>query len=147
VPPPPPPPHSSAVSSYNNVAHIPPVPPPPAPLANGLSRASSVSSLSHAGVSNGNVPSVPGPPSGAPFSAKGRGMFRINSKNQPRKANLKPYHWLKLTRAVSGSLWAEAQKADEASKYTPFVLLFSSKWPSSIISMLSLIIPYQICLY
>jgi hypothetical protein len=112
-----------------------------------LSRASSVSSLSHAGVSNGNVPSVPGPPSGAPFSAKGRGMFRINSKNQPRKANLKPYHWLKLTRAVSGSLWAEAQKADEASKYTPFVLLFSSKWPSSIISMLSLIIPYQICLY
>ena len=144
--PPTPPPHSSAVS-YNNAAHIPPVPPPPAPLANGLSRTSSVSSLSHAGVSNGNVPSVPGPPSGAPFSAKGRGMFRINAKNQPRKANLKPYHWLKLTRAVSGSLWAEAQKADEASKYTPFVLLLTSKYPSSIISMLSRIIPYQICLY
>ncbi|KAJ6745355.1 FORMIN-J [Salix koriyanagi] len=123
VPPPPPPPHSSAVSSFKNAAHIPPVPPPPAPLANGLSRTSSVSSLSHAGVSNGNVPSVPGPPSGAPFSAKGRGMIRINAKNQLRKANLKPYHWLKLTRAVSGSLWAEAQKADEASKYTPFCFI------------------------
>ncbi|XP_011031459.1 PREDICTED: formin-like protein 6 isoform X2 [Populus euphratica] len=136
VPPPPPPPHSSAVSSRNNAAHIPPVPPPPAPLANGLSRTSSVSSLSHGGVSNGNVPSVPGPPSAAPFSAKGRGMFRINAKNQPRKANLKPYHWLKLTRAVSGSLWAEAQKADEASKAPEFDMseletLFSAAAPNS----------------
>ncbi|KAG6770815.1 hypothetical protein POTOM_026513 [Populus tomentosa] len=134
--PPPPPPHSSAASSYNNAAHIPPVPPPPAPLANGLSRTSSVSSPSHAGVSNGNVPSVPGPPSGAPFSAKGRGMFRINAKNQPRKANLKPYHWLKLTRAVSGSLWAEGQKADEASKAPEFDMseletLFSAAAPNS----------------
>nr|XP_034916362.1 formin-like protein 6 isoform X3 [Populus alba] len=134
--PPTPPPHSSAVSSYNNAAHIPPVPPPPAPLANGLSRTSSVASLSHAGVSNGNVPSVPGPPSGAPFSAKGRGMFRINAKNQPRKANLKPYHWLKLTRAVSGSLWAEGQKADEASKAPEFDMseletLFSAAAPNS----------------
>ncbi|KAJ6924898.1 hypothetical protein NC652_017996 [Populus alba x Populus x berolinensis] len=134
--PPTPPPYSSAVSSYNNAAHIPPVPPPPAPLANGLSRTSSVSSPSHAGVSNGNVPSVPGPPSGAPFSAKGRGMFRINAKNQPRKANLKPYHWLKLTRAVSGSLWAEAQKADEASKAPEFDMseletLFSAAAPNS----------------
>uniref|UniRef100_A0A6N2N8C1 Formin-like protein n=1 Tax=Salix viminalis TaxID=40686 RepID=A0A6N2N8C1_SALVM len=132
VPPPPPPPHSSAVSSFKNAAHIPPVPPPPAPLANGLSRTSSVSSLSHAG----NVPSVPGPPSGAPFSAKGRGMIRINAKNQLRKANLKPYHWLKLTRAVSGSLWAEAQKADEASKAPEFDMseletLFSAAAPNS----------------
>ncbi|KAF9681308.1 hypothetical protein SADUNF_Sadunf06G0212600 [Salix dunnii] len=136
VPPPPPPPHSSAVSSFKNAAHIPPVPPPPAPLANGLSRTSSVSSPSHAGVSNGNVPSVPGPPSGAPFSAKGRGMIRINAKNQLKKANLKPYHWLKLTRAVSGSLWAEAQKADEASKAPEFDMseletLFSAAAPNS----------------
>ncbi|GJZ06438.1 formin-like protein 13 isoform X1 [Tanacetum coccineum] len=29
---------------------------------------------------------------------------------------LKALHWLKLTRAVSGSLWAEAQKSGEASK-------------------------------
>ena len=124
VPPPPPPSSSVAkTSSFNNVAHIPPVPPPPAPLTKGLSRTSSVSSPSHAGVRNGNVPSVPGPPSGAPFSAKGQGMLRINAKNQPRKANLKPYHWLKLTRAMSGSLWAEAQKADEASKYASFCLI------------------------
>ncbi|KAJ6673913.1 FORMIN-J [Salix viminalis] len=136
VPPPPPPPSSAAKTSFNNAAHIPLVPPPPAPLTKGLSRTSSVSSPSHAGVSNGNVPSVPRPPSGAPFSAKGQGMLRINAKNQPRKANLKPYHWLKLTRALSGSLWAEAQKADEASKAPEFDMseletLFSAAAPNS----------------
>ncbi|XP_011036678.1 PREDICTED: formin-like protein 6 isoform X2 [Populus euphratica] len=136
VPPPPPPTSSVAkTSSFNNAAHIPPVPPPPAPLTKGLSRTSSVSSPSHAGVSNGNMPSVPGPPSGASFSAKGQGMLRINAKNQPRKANLKPYHWLKLTRAMSGSLWAEAQKADEASKAPEFDMseletLFSAATPN-----------------
>ncbi|KAJ6758669.1 FORMIN-J [Salix koriyanagi] len=137
VPPPPPPPSSAAkTSSFNNAAHIPLVPPPPAPLTKGLSRTSSVSSPSHAGGSNGYVPSVPRPPSGAPFSAKGQGMLRINAKNQPRKANLKPYHWLKLTRALSGSLWAEAQKADEASNAPEFDLseletLFSAAAPNS----------------
>ncbi|KAJ6434852.1 hypothetical protein OIU84_000154 [Salix udensis] len=65
VPPPPPPPSSAAkTSSFNNAAHIPLVPPPPAPLTKGLSRTSSVSSPSLAGGSNGNVPSVPRPPSG-----------------------------------------------------------------------------------
>nr|XP_034917565.1 LOW QUALITY PROTEIN: formin-like protein 18 [Populus alba] len=135
VPPPPPTSSVAKTSSFNNAAHIPPVPPPPAPLNKGLSRTSSVSSPSHAGVSNGNVPSVPRPPSGAPFSAKGQGMLRINAKNQPRKANLKPYHWLKLTRAMSGSLWAEAQKADEASKAPEFDMseletLFSAAAPN-----------------
>ena len=62
------------------------------------------------------------PPSVAPFNAKGRGLLRPLSRSQaqPRKANLKPYHWLKLTRAMQGSLWAEAQKSDEASKYASF---------------------------
>ncbi|KAF9662063.1 hypothetical protein SADUNF_Sadunf18G0014300 [Salix dunnii] len=137
VPSPPPPPSSVAkTSSFNNAAHIPLVPPPPAPLTKGLSRTSSVSSPSHAGVSNGNVPSAPRPSSVAPLSAKGQGMLRINAKNQPRKANLKPYHWLKLTRAMSGSLWAEAQKADEASKAPEFDMseletLFSIAAPNS----------------
>lgn len=44
--------------------------------------------------------------------------MRVSTKiqGQGRKASLKPYHWLKLTRAIQGSLWADAQKPEEASK-------------------------------
>jgi hypothetical protein len=62
------------------------------------------------------VPPIPGPPSGA-FGAKGRGLLRTTAKTQTKRSNLKPYHWLKLTRAMQGSLWAETQKLDEASRY------------------------------
>ncbi|KAJ6295360.1 hypothetical protein OIU78_023391 [Salix suchowensis] len=115
VPPPPPPPSSAAkTSSFNNAAHIPLVPPPPAPLTKGLSRTSSVSSPSHAGGSNGYVPSVPRPPSGAPFSAKGQGMLRHCQEVYG------PRH----------------RKADEASKAPEFDLseletLFSAAAPNS----------------
>jgi hypothetical protein len=86
------------------VLKSPPVPPPPAPAP--LSR-------SH----NGNIPPVPGPPLGL----KGRGILQnLKGQGQTRKANLKPYHWLKLTRAVQGSLWAEAQKSDEAATAPDF---------------------------
>lgn len=82
----------------------PPVPPPPAPAP---------FSRSH----NGNIPPVPGPPLGL----KGRGILQnLKGQGQTRKANLKPYHWLKLTRAVQGSLWAEAQKSDEAATAPDF---------------------------
>ncbi|KAF2313020.1 hypothetical protein GH714_008783 [Hevea brasiliensis] len=137
VPPPPPPP-SSARNSSNSSACIPPVPPPPAPFAQGLSNPPAASSSSPYGVGNGNVPPVPGPPSGAPFSLKGRGLSRPSSRSQvqPRKANLKPYHWLKLTRAMQGSLWAETQKSDEASKAPEFDMselesLFSAAAPTT----------------
>jgi hypothetical protein len=52
---------------------------------------------------------------------KGRGILQnLKGQGQTRKANLKPYHWLKLTRAVQGSLWAEAQKSDEAATAPDF---------------------------
>ncbi|KAE8731667.1 Formin-like protein 6 [Hibiscus syriacus] len=105
--PPPPPPPTVAVKglSSNCSAHAPSVPPPPAPCAKGLSKAS------------GSIPSIPGPPA-APLNFKGFSISRIGTKKlaQEKKSNLKPYHWLKLTRAVQGSLWAEAQKPEEASK-------------------------------
>ncbi|GMI92448.1 hypothetical protein HRI_002914100 [Hibiscus trionum] len=116
--PPPPPPPSLAVKgpSSNSSAHVPPVPPPPAPCAKGLSKAGDTSPQLHS-VSNGRIPSIPGPPA-APLNLKGMGISRIGPKNlaQQRKTNLKPYHWLKLTRAMQGSLWAEAQNPEEASK-------------------------------
>ncbi|XP_006293530.2 formin-like protein 18 isoform X2 [Capsella rubella] len=110
-PPPPPPLHSNSrpgVPTNSLVVKSPPVPPPPAPAP--LSR-------SHNGGCNGNIPPVPGPPLGL----KGRGILQnLRGQGQTRKANLKPYHWLKLTRAVQGSLWADAQKPDEAATAPEF---------------------------
>jgi hypothetical protein len=78
-------------------------PPPPGSLSLG---------------SSGN--SLSGSPFSSPNSGKGRILSRtISSKNHQNK-KLKPLHWLKLTRAVSGSLWAEAQKYGEATKYVLF---------------------------
>ncbi|ESQ46533.1 hypothetical protein EUTSA_v10000020mg [Eutrema salsugineum] len=125
-PPPPPPLRSNSLSLRTCPPSIksPPVPPPPAPAP--LSR-------SHNGGCNGNIPPVPGPPLGL----KGRGLSQMNlrGQGQTRKANLKPYHWLKLTRAVQGSLWADAQKPDEAATAPDFDIselekLFSAANPS-----------------
>lgn len=51
-----------------------------------------------------------------------------------KKASLKPLHWVKVTRAVQGSLWAEAQKQEEQSKQPEFDMselesLFSAAVP------------------
>ncbi|CAN1328328.1 Formin-like protein 13 [Linum perenne] len=89
APPPPPPPGSSAPSA--------PAPPPPPPSVNGP---------------RSNVPPTPAPPMSNALGAKGR-LSRSLKNNQKK---LKPLHWLKLTRAVQGSLWAETQKSGEASK-------------------------------
>lgn len=61
-------------------------------------------------------PPSPAPPLGSPSMPKGRLSRTISSRTSQTK-KLKPLHWLKLTRAVQGSLWAEAQKSGEASKY------------------------------
>ncbi|XP_010417261.1 PREDICTED: formin-like protein 18 isoform X1 [Camelina sativa] len=109
-PPPPPPLHSNSRPGVptSSLAAKSPVPPPPAPAP--LSR-------SHNGGCNGIIPPVPGPPLGL----KGRGILQnLRGQAQTRKANLKPYHWLKLTRAVQGSLWAETHKPDEAATAPDF---------------------------
>ncbi|KAF5456814.1 hypothetical protein F2P56_026253 [Juglans regia] len=138
APPSPPPPPNSALndSSSKNSAHVPPVPPPPAPFSNGLTKAGRASPKLNSGATG--VPPIPGPPSGSTFSSKGWGVSRANPRNQAsaKKTNLKPYHWLKLTRAMQGSLWAEAQKADETSKAPDFDMselesLFSAVVPNS----------------
>lgn len=104
APPPPPPP--GLAPKDNSSMPGPPVPPPPAPFANGLPKAGGPP---HSAGSNGIAPPPP------PFGAKGRLPSRTGPRGQPVKKNsLKPYHWLKLTRAMQGSLWAETQKSDEA---------------------------------
>lgn len=133
-PPPPPAPNSSSLhlDTASQISSGPPPPPPPMFSANGNA----------AGVIPPPPPSIPraanisGVPSPPPPLVKGRNLPRIgNSKNQ-QSTKLKPLHWLKLTRAVQGSLWAETQKSGEAAKAPEIDIselesLFSASNPKS----------------
>ncbi|KAJ0973756.1 hypothetical protein J5N97_015721 [Dioscorea zingiberensis] len=110
TPPPPPPPGGRAPG--------PPPPPrapgaPPPPGARGLSP-----NMAATGRGRGsNRPAGPG------FSA-----------SAPRRSTLKPLHWVKVTRAVQGSLWAELQKSDDGASdfdVTELERLFPAVVPKS----------------
>uniref|UniRef100_A0ACD5Y0P3 Uncharacterized protein n=1 Tax=Avena sativa TaxID=4498 RepID=A0ACD5Y0P3_AVESA len=64
------------------------------------------------------VPGGPPPPPGGrggppPPGGRGPGLSRLGSTScVVRKSSLKPLHWVKVTRAMTGSLWAELQKPD-----------------------------------
>ncbi|CAH8358724.1 unnamed protein product [Eruca vesicaria subsp. sativa] len=151
-PPPPPPPAPPIPQSHGNSASpprppAPPLPPnapppppgqmkapsapPPPPL--GQMRSPSAPppppklGTKSSPSSGPSVPPTPALPGGSLSSGKGR---MLRAKNNTAK-KLKPYHWLKLTRAVNGSLWAETQMSSEASKapeidMTELESLFSS---------------------
>ncbi|KAG9142205.1 hypothetical protein Leryth_007639 [Lithospermum erythrorhizon] len=145
-PPPPPPPPMISSSSAGPTNSF--VPTPPAPPVPSLSSKQSNSAIPPPPPNPANQPGPkvggggqlgapsPPPPSAPPPGAKGRSLFSraVSKTNQAKK--LKPLHWLKLTRAVSGSLWAEAQKSSEASR-TPEIdiseleSLFSAAAPNS----------------
>ncbi|KAG1366834.1 putative formin-like protein 6 [Cocos nucifera] len=72
--------------------------------------------------------------------ARGRGLARPAgsgfSSLAPRRSSLKPLHWVKVTRAVQGSLWAELQKYNDAPSASEFDVselesLFSAVIPKS----------------
>ncbi|XP_071726855.1 formin-like protein 18 [Rutidosis leptorrhynchoides] len=104
MPPPPPPPGPNAASNA-------PPPPPPIPSANQNGKGGGVPPPPPPS-KGGGLPGAPAPP---PPLGRGRGLPTAMSKNQQGK-KLKPLHWLKLTRAVQGSLWAETQRSGEAVK-------------------------------
>ncbi|CDP17897.1 unnamed protein product [Coffea canephora] len=113
APAPPPPP---SFSSNKLMAKISPhVPPPPAPFSNTLPK-TGTTLQSHSSGRNGCIPPTPA----SPLGSKGRLQASSSAKYQNKKSSLKPYHWLKLTRATQGSLWAETQKPEEASKTPEF---------------------------
>ncbi|MFQ6666982.1 hypothetical protein Gotur_033157 [Gossypium turneri] len=94
-----PPPHSKQEASPAASSLVTPTPPPPPPTP----------------TDTGGGPSAPAPP---PLlsSANSKNRLLSRSSNSKNDKKLKPLHWLKLSRAVQGSLWAEAQKTGEASK-------------------------------
>ncbi|XP_073276529.1 formin-like protein 18 isoform X2 [Primulina huaijiensis] len=137
LPAPPPPPCSRLATVYSGSFTAPPsptpqssgqkeasvincqtVPPPPAPLPNGLSKSGTTPLQSRSSVRGGNIPTPP----------VGKGKFQLRASGRvhdlAKKTSLKPYHWLKLTRAMYGSIWAEAQKPEEASKYVSYSLCY-----------------------
>ncbi|XP_051113392.1 formin-like protein 20 [Andrographis paniculata] len=92
-PPPPPPPMGGGA----------PPPPPPGCRAPGPPPPPG-------GAPGGGPPPPPGGGRGLP-AGRGRGLTRSNAT--ARKANLKPLHWSKVTRALQGSLWEELQRHQE----------------------------------
>ncbi|XP_050937512.1 formin-like protein 13 isoform X3 [Cucumis melo] len=132
VPPPPPPLPSRQVGSTSTSSHVPPPPPPPAstkgspssvpsapppPTVSGRGPSKSGELGSGSLLGNGSSrSSSPVPPSGSPSGIKGRSLSRTISSRTHITKKLKPLHWLKLSKAVQGSLWAEAQKTGEAAR-------------------------------
>uniref|UniRef100_A0A5B7C9Y0 Formin-like protein n=1 Tax=Davidia involucrata TaxID=16924 RepID=A0A5B7C9Y0_DAVIN len=129
-PPPPPPPAPSSSSKHldpalQNSSRVPSAPPPPVPFVKGDIKTDAVpqQSLSIGKIGGNNLsgspspaPPLPAPPFSSPSNAKGRSLSRTISSRNNQSKKLKPLHWLKLNRAVQGSLWADAQKSGEASK-------------------------------
>ncbi|XP_050234705.1 formin-like protein 13 isoform X2 [Mercurialis annua] len=112
-PPPPPPPLCSVQVASLTVSSL--APPPPPPPFNSSRAPSAPPPPSSAPPPPSFAPPTPAPPFSSPSSTKGRLSRTISSRSHQTK-KLKPLHWLKLTRAVHGSLWEEAQKCGEASK-------------------------------
>lgn len=114
-------------SPVNQQAPSPPPPPGAAPQA--------PSPPPPPGVANSETPSPP-PPSIPPSVGRGRGLSRTMNIMNNQTKKLKPLHWLKLTRAVQGSLWAETQRSGDAIKgpdidISELESLFSAAVPTS----------------
>ncbi|XP_014506693.1 formin-like protein 13 isoform X1 [Vigna radiata var. radiata] len=130
APAPPPPPGAPAPPPPPGAPAPPPppgapaAPPPPMPFGKGGLKSGSPFPGSHSVNAR----------SSSPTNLKGVLSRTINSKNNTKR--LKPLHWLKLSRAVQGSLWAETPKSGEASKAPEIDMselenLFSAAVPTS----------------
>uniref|UniRef100_A0A453B634 C2 tensin-type domain-containing protein n=1 Tax=Aegilops tauschii subsp. strangulata TaxID=200361 RepID=A0A453B634_AEGTS len=108
APPPPPPPGAGGRAPPPPPAPGgrlggPPPPPPPGGRAPAPPRA----------------PGAPPPPGGNPANSLGRGRGAVRPPGSgfgaaaARKSTLKPLHWVKVTRAMQGSLWEELQRNDD----------------------------------
>nr|POF23323.1 formin-like protein 14 [Quercus suber] len=121
VPRPPPPPLSSRPAKPG----LTPPPPPPVPKPPGApplpSRSATPAPPLPPGAKGTGAPPPPPPSVGrgkaslGPASL-GRGRAAGGATLAPKKASLKPLHWVKVTRAMQGSLWADSQKQENQSR-------------------------------
>nr|XP_034586833.1 formin-like protein 12 isoform X6 [Setaria viridis]XP_034586834.1 formin-like protein 12 isoform X6 [Setaria viridis] len=142
VPPPPPPiggiggtPLSPPPAGFRGGAPPPPPPPgghggppPPPPRGHGGVGGPPPPPGAPAPPMPPGVPGGPPPPPGgrgmpAPPGGRGHGLARSlgpTLQSAVRKSSLKPLHWVKVTRAMQGSLWAELQKQVDANSRAEF---------------------------
>nr|PNR55413.1 hypothetical protein PHYPA_006310 [Physcomitrium patens] len=132
APPPPPPPPPPFGGRPNSSAPAPPPPPPP-PFG---------------GRPNSSAPAPPPPPP-PPFGGRPNSRGRASLPGPPARAPapvaapitkkpapLKPLHWVKVTRALQGSLWADYQKQQDSARapdidMSELEALFSAAAPAS----------------
>ncbi|KAI5438281.1 variant 3, Formin-like protein 14 [Lathyrus oleraceus] len=106
APPPPPPPGVRRGSGPP--APTPPNAPPPPPPGRG--------SLLAPPLTAGKASSVPPPPGKASLATTNVGRGRGTGAIAVKKTLLKPLHWVKVSRAAQGSLWADSQKQGSDSR-------------------------------
>ncbi|ONK76173.1 uncharacterized protein A4U43_C03F24700 [Asparagus officinalis] len=133
------------VQGLPDTPRLPPLSPPPPPPSSGISSNSSfLQSQTNAHLETRSAGgSSPPPLTGLPGSqgslaaGRGRGFARAPGPSfsaATRRSSLKPLHWVKVTRAVQGSLWAELQKSDDPLSASDFDV-------SEIESLFSAIVP------
>ncbi|XP_022967178.1 formin-like protein 14 isoform X2 [Cucurbita maxima] len=125
VPPPPPPrPPSVELPSHGTKPTRPPPPPPPTKSSNAHPPSSHGATPMPPPPPGSRGPNVPPPPppsvgrgkASLGSTTQGRGRLATGVVNAPKKTTLKPLHWVKVTRAMQGSLWADSQKQENQSR-------------------------------
>uniref|UniRef100_A0A0E0P6B4 Formin-like protein n=1 Tax=Oryza rufipogon TaxID=4529 RepID=A0A0E0P6B4_ORYRU len=130
-PPAPPPPAGFRGGTPPPNAHGGVAPPPPPPRGHGGVGGPPTPPGAPAPPMPPGVPGGPPPPPGGrglPAPPGGRGVvghgltrsLGLNSAATARRSTLKPLHWVKVTRAMQGSLWAEIQKQADANSHSEF---------------------------
>uniref|UniRef100_A0A0D9W2W9 Formin-like protein n=1 Tax=Leersia perrieri TaxID=77586 RepID=A0A0D9W2W9_9ORYZ len=130
-PPAPPPPAGFRGGTPPPSGHGGVVPPPPPPRGHGGVGGPPPPPGAPAPPMPPGVPGGPPPPPGGrglPNPPVGRGVvghglarsLGPNSAAAARRSTLKPLHWVKVTRAMQGSLWAEIQKQADANSHSEF---------------------------
>ncbi|WCJ20611.1 Formin Homology 14 [Euphorbia peplus] len=121
-PPPPPPPPSGPMRSNSVPPPPPPAPNPPTAPPPPTTRGTVPGPPPPPVAKNSNVPPPPlpsvgrGKPAAGPPSNHARGRSTGGIGIAPKKASLKPLHWVKVTRAMQGSLWADSPKQENESR-------------------------------
>ncbi|GKU87196.1 hypothetical protein SLEP1_g1638 [Rubroshorea leprosula] len=101
-------PPPAAPIMLSNSSQVPSAPPPPVSTGKGFSN------TGFAGINGSTAPPAPQLGSSTPQLGSSTSSHKMLSHTISSRSNqtkkLRPLHWLKLTRAVQGSLWAESHK-------------------------------------